>query len=476
MKRMLFTLFLAMLAGFSQAQQPASRFICRIGFTYEISSSDNWGKDQPVVLSVVPYSSAELAGIRTNDIIDRIDGIPTVASSPEEISKMLNPAGKSQISLLIKNLANAEREVIIKKDCKRTGTLTEENLALAYSLYSPETTGERTFTCPFRYTVQPGIDFSGFKTYAFTIPDPGNEALEKTVNECISKELNQKGLQFTTDNPDLLVQTFYFFDVNPDYQENKLVIRSDPEYRFHPYTRKMEKFPFLPVSSNKINAKYLLQLGIRLIDRRNPDIDKLQVIWECEANELLTAPYKLEEYAQTFVPLMCMQYPYVKKPQNVSFRLTYNTYNYTGIGFDIDRLEHVISVDRNSPAYEAGIRNNDVITGINGHTLNHTAEAFTEAYRAFVAATMPYRDASTRFTDADGFRYAMMWNREQYPRIADELKKEEYLPAFSYLYYFAPYVNPSGTNSCNFIVKRGSHTQEINVRPVIRTSVILQIR
>lgn len=475
MKKIIFSILLVNFVLLLQAQS-ISRYICRIGFTYEISRSNNWGKNKPVVLTVTPYSSAETAGIQPNDIIESIDGVLTTAVAPEEIPQLLNPAGKNQFTLVIKNQSNPSREVIIKKECKKTNALTEECLALAYGMYSPETTGERIFTCPFCYTVPADTDFSGFKTYAFTLPAPGNEALEKMLNEYISKELTHKGLTPTDTNPDLLIQTFYFFDKNPKYQgESKIVIRSEPEYRYNVFSKKMEKFPFLPVSSSETAAKYLLQFGIRFIDRRNPDIDKLQVVWECEANELLAAPYKLEDYARIFVPLMCWQYPYVQAPRNVTFGVEYKTYNYTGISYNIDRMEQVVHVDAGSPALAAGVKKQDIIERINGYSLQHTPEEFTAAYKKFIAATLPYRDRNTLFTDANGFRYGMYWDKLRYPAIADELKNEAYLPAFSYLYYFAPYVNPAETNSCNFLIKRGNNRLELTVRPVIRTSVALYI-
>ena len=79
-----------------------------------------------------------------------------------------------------------------------------------------------------------------------------------------------------------------------------------------------------------------------------------RILWECEANELLEDSYKLEEYARVHVPLMLMQYPYVKYGRNVLYKVNQKTYNYTGISYDIDRLELITDVDRNSPAYAAG--------------------------------------------------------------------------------------------------------------------------
>lgn len=475
MKRLIFAALL-LLVGITLNAQSKNEIICRIGFTYEISKSSNWGFNQPIVLSVIPYSPAESAGIKPNDIIESIEGISTQNIQPEEISQLLNRAGKSEINLTIKNLKSPGQNFIIKKECKKENAITEEQLATAYEMYSLETTNERRFTCPFRYTTLPDINFADFKTYAFTLPDSNNEELENTINECIGKELIKKGLMETSDNPDLLIQTFYFFDKNPNFQgQNKILIKKEPEYRFNPLTKKMEVFPFMPLSTSETEAEYLLQLGFRFIDRRNPDKNKLQVIWECESNELLDEPYKLQEYAKIFIPLMCMQYPYIKNSTKTNYKVNYQTYNYTGISYDIDKLQQVVRVDRNSPAYAAGVRDKDIIESINKHTLNHTTEEFSAAYKKFILATMKYRNPATQFTNADGFKYCLLWDKFQYSKIAEALTQHKYLPAFSYLYYFTPYVNPEAVNTCNFVIKRGNNTIETTIRPTIRGTVTIEV-
>lgn len=457
--------------------QSKSNIVCRTGFTYEISKSSNWGLNQPVVKSVSPYSPAESGGIRPNDIIETIDGISTLAVQPGEIPQLLNRAGSSEVTLGIRNLENPLKAITLRKECKKKNAITEEQLAVAYEMYSLESTNERIFSCPFIYTTAPDIPFADFKTFAFTLPDPHNESLENLLNECIGKELTNKGLKETSENPDMLVQTFYFFDKNPNYRgQNKVLIKKEPQYRYNPLTRKMEIFPFLPISSSESESEYLLQLGFRLIDRRNPDRNKLQVIWECEANEHLSEPYKLQEYAKIFIPLMCMNYPYVSKARYPQYEVNFQVYNYTGISYDTERLEQVIHVDRNSPAYIAGIRSRDLIETINGHRMNHTAAEFSEAYKKFIVATMKYRNPATRFTNIGGFKYNMFWDKFQYPKIAEELQKEKFLPAFSYLYYFAPYVNPEGVNACTFGIKKGKSTTETVIRPIIRNSVTIQVR
>ena len=215
----------------------------------------------------------------------------------------------------------------------------------------------------------------------------------------------------------------------------------------------METFPFLNSMSAEAEAEYLLQFGFRLIDQR--DVPG-RILWECEANELLEDSYRLDEYARIHAPLMCMQYPYVKYQRNVPFKVNQKTYNYTGLSYDIDRMEQIADVDKNSPAYAAGLRPRDIVEKINDQKMNYTAEEFSAAYKGFITNTMKYRDPKTQFTDA--------------------IQKPGNKTTYSYLYYYAPYINPSGNNACTFDIKRGKNKMEIIVRPTIRRSVTVEVK
>lgn len=458
------------------ANAQSSDIVCRAGFTYEISSNSNWGKNLPVVTTVTPYSSAEFAGLKPSDIITSVNGVNVLDVKTEEIPQLLNREGKQDIILTVSNLQQPDRLVLIKKDCKKANAITEDQLATAFAMYSIESTNERLFTCPFKYATMENVNFIQFKTYAFTIPDENNQKLESVINDCIGKELSQKGLLQDNEDPDLLIQTFYFFDKNPNYKGmNKIQIQKEPIYRYNTLTGKMQEYPFLKTSTAEAEAEYLLQLGIRLIDRRNSNRENIQIIWECEANELLSESFKLEDYARTFIPLMCMQYPYVKYKNNVQYKISFRTYNYTGISYDINKLNTVIDVDQNSPAYAAGIRNQDILEKIENHKMDYTPQEFTEGYKLFITNTMQYRNPKTMFTNADGFKHCMYWDTFNFPKIADAIQKKEYLAAFSYLYFFAPYINPTGNNTCNFNILRGKEKFNVTIRPAIRSEVTLQV-
>lgn len=474
MKRIILSilLLLATFAGFAQNRNAS---VCRLGFTYDISMSNNWGKDKPVITGVIPYSSAELAGVKQGDVIEAIDGVQTTEVSPQEITDLMNPAGNNEVILTISNLSVPEKQVLVKKDCKRLNAITEDQLASAFSMYSLETTGERTFTCPFKTTVTPdSVSFGQFRTFAFATIDENNRKLETIINECIEKELTKKGLVADEVKPDILIQTFYFFDKNPNFKGTNIVmVEKEPTFRYNFSHSKMETFPFLGNSAAESEAEYLLQFGFRLIDQAYiPG----RILWECEANELMEESYKLEEYARIHVPLMLMQYPYVKYGRNVQYKVNQKTYNYTGISYDIDRLEMVMDVDRNSPAHASGLRPRDVIEKINNNKMNYSAEEFTAGYKNFISQTMKFRDPKTQFTDANGFKRCMFWDTFKYSQIADALQKSSNIGAFSYLYYYAPYINPAGNNACTFEIRRGKNKMELIVRPTIRREITVEIK
>ena len=401
--------------------QTSNKRVCRLGFTYDISQNSNWGKNNLVVTSVSPYSNAEKAGIQPYDIITHIESIPVSDVSNDEIAQLLNPANKRNIMLTIKSTSSPSREVILNKECKQINEISENQLAMAFNMYSLETTSEREFVCPFKTVATTDtVDFGQFRSYKFAATDENTE-LEANINRVIEKELAKKGFTSDEQNPDLLIQTFYYFDKNPNYVGPNPIKLKQPVYRFNISRNKMEKVPFLDPSASESEAAYLLQFGIRIIDQK---VSAGRVLWECEANELL------EE----------------------------------------------VSVDRNSPAHEAGVRAKDVIEGIEGQSTDYSIEEFTAAYRQFITNTMELRNPETRFTDSKGFSRCMYWDAFKYPQVNKAIQNPNNLTAFAYLYYFAPYINPTSNNAITFYVKQGTERKKIIIRPTIRTGIIIELK
>lgn len=473
MKKCLITIvfFFIYVNSFSQI---GGNIICRAGFSFEISKNINWGAGLPVVTAVSPYTSAELAGLKQYDIIEEIDGINLLGLSQEEVEQLLNPVDKQEIVLKISNLSTPEHTILISKECKRRNAITEDQLATAFAMFSLESTSERKFICPFKTTVTPNsVSFKQFRTFGFAEIDENNRELENQINEAIKKALTSKGLVYDSYGPDILISTYYFFDKNPNFRGiNKVVVDKEDTYRYDFSRNEMVKVPFITGSSAESESEYLLQFGFKLVD--NIYLPG-RVLWECEANELLEDHYKIEDYARIHVPLMCMQYPFVKYTRNVQYKVSQKAYNYTGLSYDINRLELVSKVDPNSPADVAGIRANDVIERIENYPVEATAEEISSAYKSFITSTMKFRDPATRFTDANGFTRCMFWDTFKYTQVANAIKKAKDIAAFSYLFYYAPYVNTSGTNACTFNIRRGKTKSEIVLRPTIRTELSITV-
>ena len=466
----LFTFLVFCSVSFSQKE---TKYVCQYGFTFEISMQQNWGYRQPVVLSVTPNTSANAAGLRVADIIEKINDVPTTGENIDKIISLLQNSG-DQILLTISNLNENNQKRTSKKICRLNNSLTERDLADIYAFYSLEDVQSHAFTCPFRTTVNPANNLIQYLSFGFATPDPNNISLENTINAAVRKSLEQKGLKYSENNPDIIIQTFYSHTANPNFRNNPQADKLPVVSRYNVHTKSMGNLPiyYHPlIHSNQ--AKFFLKLGVRLLDNKNKNNT---TIWECEANELLQTNYSLADYAEFHVPLMFMQYPYVVSTETVDFYYGRSKYNYTGIHYNMDNLKEVSEVAPASPAAQAGVQSGDIIEKINDIKFVSNTKTADNNYKQFIFKTTPLRDPATQFTNAEGFTRCMYWDKFKYAQIFDEFRKAEYSTAFSYLFYFAPYINLSGTNIVNFSIARGKQKEEIRIKPVVYTEEIFEIR
>lgn len=474
MRQLLFIIAVFCISITANAQGDVS---CRYGFSYEISNDPHWGKDKPVITSVYPNSPAERAGIKPYDIITAVEGVPVMENVLDDIHLFLNPEGKEIVELTIKNVLENERKIKIKKECKSTYSIPEEQLATAFGMYAVEYTHERLFSCPFVTTqTKDPVDFSQFKSFDFFGGNDNQPELAKKINELIKKELTNRGLKHDPVKPDLTVQIYYSFNKNPNYKPKTTKKNEEEEpgfvYRYDTGRDRMAKLPFLPPGTIETEAEYILKLGFRLEDRK---LEKGRIIWECEANELLNESYSLEDFAFVHIPLMTMQYPYMKYGRNVQYRLSKKKYNYTGINYNIENISEIASVDPYSPAAKAGIQPFDKLDAIEDKRMDRTSQQFTSAYRQFLVNTLKLRNENTRFTDANGFPDCMYWDELKYPQVVKEFNNKKNLTAFSYLFKYAPFINPSGNNTCSFKLRRGKEKLEYILRPEIRSEITVVV-
>ncbi|GHT77811.1 hypothetical protein AGMMS50262_19770 [Bacteroidia bacterium] len=464
MKKIIFVSLIVVnfLPGFSQDKLS---YFCTYGFIYELSQQKSYGYNEPVILSVMPGTSAAEAGLQPNDIIVQINGQTTKDTIIDKIDEWMHDVYIDQITLTISNLKEI-KEVVVQKKCYYSNMIPEKDLSGSYSFYSIEDVQKRAFVCPFKTTIDPDINLLTYKTFGFSKINEQYQELETAINESIKTELENKGLRYTGKNPDLIIYTYYSYSLNPNYRSKTKKEKLPNACRYNVYTKKMQYLPILdtPIHS-AIQAEYTLQLGIRMASRQS------KVVWECEANEWMKqSNYDLKDYAQFHIPLMLMQYPFTKSTDAAKFVFSTYKYNYTGLYYNLQDMTQIIDIDENSPASQAGIKKGDWISKINDIEANEDPKNADARYKMFISETMKLRDPRTQFINAYGFARCAYWDKTKYPLVAKAFKNPEYQPVFSYLFYFEPYINPSKRNVLTFDVKRGKSKQKFHytVRPEIR--------
>ena len=460
--------------GFAQTR-PMS--VCHHGFTFEISTQKNWGYEKPVILTVIPNSSADANGIKVYDIIEEINGKKTEGQTVETISDWLQNSQKETLKLTVRNLKEASRVVSLTKQCTPANALTEKDLASIYSFYSLEDAQNQAFTCPFNTNATSGENLESYKTFGFAPNSKNNKNLEEKFNAVIRTALEEKGLKYEQKNPDLIINTYYSYNKNLNYNRNYKIDKLPTEARYDVAAHKMVILPiyYNPlVNSNQ--AEYLLTLGIRFVDRKLSAGNRDAVVWECEANELIqSGNYTVDKYAAFHIPLMLMQYPYIQSNETVKFHYGHSRYNYTGINYNIDKIKEIVNIDPSSPASQVDLQIGDNVLEINKIKFIDNPKSADGKYKQFILKTMDLRDPKTQYTDANGFTKCMFWDKFKYADVNKEFMKSDNSAAFSYLFYFEPYINLSGTNIVTFFVERNKQKMAVAMKPQIVTEDIFEI-
>lgn len=440
--------------------------ICRIGFEYQLSYNENWGANKPVILSIEPNSSADKAGLKVGDIVEKINGITTTEMSEQEFVSSLKAVGTTtpDIRLEVSNFGYKLKERVLLSECKDRNLLDEANLAAAFSMYSLEDECERTLIYPFDTGRDPKASFEKIRYFAFADETGKASALDLTLQKLISKQLQSMGLQHNPLEADVIIDTYYTLIHNTYYDKKKASNAKQSDVRYDPDTRSLVFVPVLPVGADKQTAPFVLTMGIRIFDGHGSDM----IYWSCEAVEHITEELPLEEYARLSVPMMLTQFPFVRYTINPVFRFAAHKHNYLGVSFHASDLGLVATVAPNSPAARAGIKVGDRIVGINGKAMTTIGELNT-AYREFIQKTLTYRDEKTLFTNRQGLKGCRYWDVEDYKAIAKTFAKDKYKTIFAYLFDFRPYIT-SGNQSAYIeidILDNEGIIQRRNVLPEI---------
>lgn len=478
MKRVLgILLTVIVLTGNVMAQNPPTT--CSLGFIFEISDDKSWGYKEPVVIGITPGSPAERAGLKLNDIILSVNENGTYLKSYQTVRSWFD-LQDSEMTLAVRNFEHSFREMTIAKDCRHSSAITEAQLAPVFAFYSLEDVQDRRFLMPVKIIKNENALFHNYRTFGFAPGDESTQQLDERINAIFIRALGAMGLQYSPDDPDFIIQTYYSYQNNPLYKAGSPTYGSyQPVWRFDTRSHRTVKVPLYdPSEAVRVDdIAYNLEFGYRFYDRKFVEAGEMTLIWESEVKERLSSHYDLADYLEMNLPLMLLKFPYPKNLSFATYQVKYLKYNYTGIGYNMNDLKTVVSVDPGSPAAAAGIQPGDVVTNIQGQRFDHTSQSLTEGYRRFLAETMNLRDKNTRYTDSNGFKECMFWEVANYNTIAEAVSdNRRYKAAFSYLFNFNQYIDWNTPLTINIEVERGNEMLSFAVTPRITTSSHIMVQ
>ncbi len=466
--------FLVLFFILLQINAQSAPIVCRAGFSFEISNNPNWGSGEPVIINITPGSPAEKAGLKLNDIILEINNKGTYLKPHRTIEKWMLDNDMNYIELSIRNLETDFKTIRINKDCRIRNGIEESKLASVFAFYSLEDVQNRTFHIPMKIATNPKAVFSDYRTFDFAPVDDSTPNIDSRISAIFERMLKKRGLKKSTENPDIIIQTFYSYQNNPAYRQDSQLKNKkiNANWRFDIEENKMVKLPlYSPTEAvDNSNVPYFLEFGYRFYDNKHIDPGKMVVIWECEVKELVKSNYGLDNYLETNLPLILLKYPYPGNMNLATYEVNFLKYNYAGVSYNIEDIASVAYVEPNSPAAKAGIKRGDLIKKIQGVKLNNNLNELTSSYRQFISETMHLRNPNTRYTDTNGYENCMFWEVGEYNQVSKKLGERNYKTAFTYLFNFNQYVDWETPKTLSIEIERGKEKMRFEIIPEVYKS------
>ncbi|MDR0422729.1 MAG: PDZ domain-containing protein [Proteiniphilum sp.] len=473
MKQTLSVIFLTTFIFAENLLAQSQDITCTFGFTFEISDDKSWGYKEPVIIDITPGSPAEKAGLKLNDIILSVNHNGTYLKSYQTVMSWLNQYPET-MTIAVRNFEHTFREITIGKNCRHVNAISEAQLAPVFAFYSLEDIQDRRFLMPVKTTVNEDALFYNYRTFAFSSSDESTMHLDERINAIFIRALAGVGLQYDPIDPDFIIQTYYHYENNPMFKADTPTLGNyQPVWRFDTRSNRMVKIPlYAPSEAVRVDdIAFNLEFGCRFYDRKFIEAGGIMLIWESLVQERLSSHYDLLDYLEMNLPLILKMFPRSGNQSFGTYQVNYQKYNYTGIGYNMNNLKTVVSVDPDSPAARAGILPGDVVISIQGQDFDHTSQSLTEGYRRFIAETMNFRDKNSRYTDTNGYKECMFWDVAQYNAISTAIaNNRRYKSAFSYLFNFNQYVDWNTPASIDIIVLRNGNEMSFAVTPQIATS------
>ncbi len=473
MKQIISAFFFIISVAIGQLFAQNSDNTCSLGFTFEISNDKSWGYKEPIIVDIIPGSPAEKAGLKLNDILLSVNQNGTYLKSYQTIMSWFNQDPHAMF-LAVRNFKHAFKEITLQKDCRLSNAISESQLAPVFAFYSLEDVQNRRFLIPVKTTSNENALFHNYRTFAFSPSSEDTKQLDERINAVFIRALAEVGLQYDPGDPDFIIQTYYNYESNPLYKADSPTKGSyQPVWRFDIRSNRMVKLPlYNPSEAVRVDdIAYNLEFGYRFYDRKFIEPGEMMLMWESEVGERLSGHYDLVDYLEMNLPLLLKKFPNCGNKSFATYHVNYQKYNYTGIGYNMNDLKTIVSVDPDSPAAKAGILPGDVVMNIQGQSFDHNSQSLTEGYRRFIAETMNLRDKNTRYTDSNGFKECMFWDVSQYNAVSVAIANtRRYKSAFSYLFDFNQYIDWNTPVSISIIILRNGNELNFAVTPQIITS------
>lgn len=448
---------------------------CFYGISFQKSENRNWGYGELVITSVEPYSPADSLGIKVNDIIMEINGQATFLRDNVTIAKWLFDNPDPVVKFTIRNLDTYFKEYTLHRKCMTVNSVNESYLSNLFSFYSLENSRELNFKLPLTVTPTPDVDYTDYHTFAFYNEGQKVTPLDIKIQTILEKNLNKMGLKRDEKDPDFWISIYYEHTPNVDFRSIYVPSSLAFSQRYCTDTKKMENYPIYDytMADVEMSAQFVVNLGFTFFEKKYIDKEKFTQIWECNIKDFLSDNLTLAEYADVHVPLMLMQYPYSTPKKDCEYYVAFNKYNYTGLYFDADTVQYVNDVDADSPAFKAGLRPGYRIDKVGNKKFEYTLGQLSQGYKKFILDTDSFREDGYVFKGIEGYE-CRYWNPVYYPEIAKKFKESKYATAFSYLFEFEKYVNPSYSGAISIEGWDGIQKRIFMVYPKIRESTIIK--
>ena len=402
-----------------------------LGISYVKSSNENWGYNRVVITSVSPHFPAERAGLKPLDIIQTINGNPTVGMQLSEISNHLSGQVGSPVTLEIKSVGDKTsrtvtltRQAPLPNNCITEGRLNKNLLSFKpykQSEFQEYNSGDSKATIR-----DPEVNLEKYATFDFELTSQDNPIQEKQLAKILEQYLVNRGLKRDKENPDLLVFVYTFSGNEKQYVPPTQKIDTRYQYGYDIWSGWGNKqYIESHQEGGYTQVSYFATIKVAMMDaqKAKEQVKTPPIVWQSQYNATDSNPIDLSIYGQSVFSAMAQQYPVsnfnttvTKEEYNsnsVGFNYA-NTYAFTGLCYDSNQPNKVVYVFPESPAEIAGIQVGDEVVSVNNRLMPESKKEM-ERYLYGITLEKEKKHPDQSVLDKPKSKAGFSYIREDYP-------------------------------------------------------------